>query len=58
MEILMDAGKQGHSQVEIEFDPAKVLGIGSDKGKFIVVIAAGESMDKLKAALETAKTVH
>ena len=51
MELLLEANKRGTSQVEIEFDPAKVFGIPSDKGKFMVVISAGESAEQLKAAL-------
>lgn len=44
--------------IELEFDPAKVFGLDTDAGKFMVVIAAGDELHKLKAALEHAGKVH
>lgn len=51
MELLLEANKHGNSSVEIECDPAKVFGINASAGKFMVVISAGQSAEKLKAAL-------
>ena len=51
MKMLIEANNHGRSSIELEFDPAKTLGLDTDGGKFMVVIACGDELHKLKAAL-------
>lgn len=55
MELLLEANKHGNSCVEIECDPAKTFGLNTSNGKFMVVISAGQSAEKLKAAIAQLK---
>jgi hypothetical protein len=53
---MIDAGKLGKSLVEIDLDPMKRYQLkgAPGAGKLLVVITGGESIDKLKTAINQA----